>query len=134
MRPAPSTPTSSAWTRTPVPRPPRARRRDRRRRWLQRSAVIGLALLSAIIVLHSILNSNVVRSKLRDRVEAALAARLGGVELGSHSEVDWSLRLSFGPVRISPESGSPVVLQMERGRVRPRWTAPLPRPPEPAPR
>ena len=85
--------------------------------------MIALALLSAIIVLHSILNSNAVRSKLRDRVEAALAARLGGVELGSHSEVDWSLRLSFGPVRISPEPGSPVVLEMERVRVRPRWTA-----------
>src|SRR5215831_17502766 len=123
MRPAPSTPTSSAWTRTPVPRPPRARRRDRRRRWLQRTAVIGLAILSAVIVLHSILNSNAVRSKLRDRVEAALAARLGGVEVGSRSDVDWSMRLSFGPVRISPEPGSPVVLEMERVRVRPRWTA-----------
>src|SRR5689334_20221632 len=123
MRPAPSTPTSSAWTRTPVPRPPRTRRRARRRRWMQRAAVIALALLSAIIALHSILNSSAVRSRLRDRVEAALAARLGGVELGSHSEVDWSLRLSFGPVRISPEPGSPVVLEMERVRVRPRWTA-----------
>jgi len=90
---------------------------------MQRAAVIGLALLSAVIVLHSILNSNAVRSRLRDRVEAALAARLGGVELGSHSEVDWSLRLSFGPVRISPEPGSPVVLEMERVRVRPRWSA-----------
>ena len=90
---------------------------------MQRAAVIGLALLSAIIVLHSILNSNAVRSRLRDRVEAALAARLGGVELGSHSDVDWSLRLSFGPVRISPEPGSPVVLEMERVRVRPRWAA-----------
>src|SRR5678815_5882446 len=124
MRPAPSTPTSSAWTRTPVPRPPRARRRSRRlRRWLQRAAVIGLALLTAITVLHSILNSNAVRTRLRDRVEAALSVRLGGVELGSHSEVDWSLRLSFGPVRISPEPGSPVVLEMERVRVRPRWSA-----------
>jgi penicillin-binding protein 1A len=90
---------------------------------LQRAAVIALALLSAVIVLHSILNSGAVRSRLRDRVEAALSARLGGVELGSHSEVDWSMRLSFGPVRISPEPGSPVVLEMERVRVRPRWTA-----------
>ena len=82
-----------------------------------------LALLSAIAVLHSILNSNAVRSRLRDRVEAALAARLGAVELGSHSDVDWGLRLSFGPVRIAPEPGAPVVLEMERVRVRPRWTA-----------
>src|SRR5215831_2093880 len=123
MRPAPSTPTSSAWTRTPVPRPPRARRRSRRRRWIQRSAVAGLALLTAATLLHSILNSSMVRTRLRDRVEAALAARLGGVELGSRSDVDWGLRLSFGPVRISPEPGSPVVLEMERVRVRPRWTA-----------
>src|SRR5262249_31780770 len=73
--------------------------------------------------LHSSLKANAVRSKLRDRVEAALAERRGGVELGSHSDVDWSMRLSFGPVRISPEPGSPVVLEMERVRVRPRWTA-----------
>src|SRR5262249_7946808 len=73
--------------------------------------------------LHSSLKANAVRSKLRDRVEAALAERRGGVELGSHSDVDWSLRLSFGPVRSSPEPGSPVVLEMERVRVRPRWTA-----------
>ncbi len=84
---------------------------------------MALALLSAITVLHSVLNSTMVRSRLRDRVEAALAARLGGVELGSHSDVDWGLRLSFGPVRISPEPGAPVVLEMERVRVRPRWTA-----------
>ncbi|HEY1905814.1 MAG TPA: biosynthetic peptidoglycan transglycosylase [Myxococcaceae bacterium] len=106
-----------------MPRPPRARRRARRRRWLQRAAVIVLALLSAIAALHSILNSNAVRSRLRDRVEAALAARLGAVEVGSHSDVDWGLRLSFGPVRIAPEPGAPVVLEMERVRVRPRWTA-----------
>src|SRR5262249_59768664 len=118
MRPAPSTPTSSAWTRTPVPRPPRARRR-RRRRWLQRTAVIGLAILSAVIVLHSILNSNAVRSKLRDRVEAALAARLGGVELGSHREADRSLPLSIRPVRISPAPASPRVLQVQRVRAPP---------------
>ena len=80
-------------------------------------------MVSAITILHSVLNSSMVRMRLRDRVEAALAAKLGGVELGSHSEVDWSLRLSFGPVRIAPEPGSPVVLEMERVRVRPRWTA-----------
>jgi len=90
---------------------------------MQRTAVVVLALLSAVTVLHSVLNSSMVRSRLRDRVEAALAARLGGVELGSHSEVDWGMRLSFGPLRISPEPGAPVVLEMERVRVRPRWTA-----------
>jgi len=105
-----------------VPRPPRARR-ARRKRWVQRAAVLAVAVVSAVTALHSVLNSAMVRTRLRDRVEAALAARLGGVELGSHSEVDWSLRLSFGPVRISPEPGAPVVLEMERVRVRPRWTA-----------
>jgi hypothetical protein len=103
-----------------VPRPPRARRRARRRRWLQRTAVIALALLSAITVLHSVLNSTAVRSRLRDRVEAALAARLGSVELGSHSDVDWSLlrkrvadvkRLIAGPLgSIAPADGSGWVL------------------------
>ena len=106
-----------------MPRPPRTRRRARRRRWIQRTAVVGLALLSAITLLHSVLNSTAVRVRLRDKVEAALAARLGGVELGSHSDVDWGLRLSFGPVRIAPEPGAPVVLEMERVRVRPRWAA-----------
>ena len=104
-----------------MPRP--RRRRRRRRRWLQRAAVIALSLLTAVTVLHSVLNSTTVRLKLRDRVESALAARLGGVELGSHSAVDWSLRLTFGPVRIAPEPGAPVVLEVERVRVRPRWTA-----------
>src|SRR5678815_5346378 len=89
MRPAPSTPTSSAWTRTPVPRPPRARRRSRRlRRWLQRAAVIGLALLTAITVLHSILNSTAVRSRLRDRVEAALDAAEPRGELEVSGRID----------------------------------------------
>ena len=85
--------------------------------------MIALALVTAVTVLHSVLNSSMVRTRLRDRVEAALAARLGGVELGSHSDVDWGLHLSFGPVRISPEPGAPVVLEMERVRVRPRWAA-----------
>src|SRR5262249_3074789 len=123
MRSAPSTPTSSAWTRTPVPRPPRSRRRRRRLRWLQRVAVVILALFTGVTALHSILNSATVRGQLRDKVEAALAARLGSVELGSYTGVDWGLRLSFGPVRIAPEAGAPVVLEMERVRVRPRWTA-----------
>ncbi|MGZ6098583.1 MAG: transglycosylase domain-containing protein [Myxococcaceae bacterium] len=105
-----------------MPRPPRARRR-RRRRWIQRAVVLSVVVVTAITALHSVLNSTMVRTRLRDRVEAALAARLGGVELGSHSEVEWSMRLSFGPVRISPEPGSPVVMEMERVRVRPRWTA-----------
>ncbi len=90
---------------------------------MQRVAVIALAVLTAFAVLHSVLNSSMVRSRLRDRVEAALAARLGTVELGSHTDVDWGLHLSFGPVRIAPEPGSPVVLEMERVRVRPRLTA-----------
>ena len=85
--------------------------------------MLALVVVTAITALHQILNSAMVRTRLRDRVEAALAARLGSVELGSHSDVDWSLRLSFGPVRISPEPGSPVVMEMERVRVRPRWTA-----------
>ena len=108
-----------------MPRPPSARRARRRRwrRWRQRAAIVALGLVGAVTVLHSVLNSSMVRMRLRDKVEAALAARLGGVELGSHSDVDWGLRLSFGPVRISPEPGAPVVLEMERVRVRPRWAS-----------
>lgn len=90
---------------------------------MQRAGVAALALLTAITALHSILNSTAIRTQLREKVEAALAARLGTVELGSYTGVDWGLRLSFGPVRISPEPGAPVVLEMERVRVRPRWTA-----------
>ena len=85
--------------------------------------MVILALFTGVTALHSILNSATVRGQLRDKVEAALAARLGSVELGSYTGVDWGMRLSFGPVRIAPEAGAPVVLEMERVRVRPRWTA-----------
>jgi hypothetical protein len=85
--------------------------------------VAVLASLALVTVLHSILNSSAVRTRLRDRVEAALAQRLGSAELGSHTAVDWGLRLTFGPLRISPEPGAPVVLEVERVRVRPRWTS-----------
>jgi Transglycosylase len=90
---------------------------------LQRAAVIALSALSAVTVLHSVLNSAMVRTRLREKVETTLAARLGGVELGSYTGVDWGLRLTFGPLRVSPEPGSPVVVEMERVRIRPRWTA-----------
>ena len=85
--------------------------------------MVVLGLFTAVTALHSILNSAAMRGQLREKVEAALAARLGSVELGSYTGVDWGLRLSFGPVRIAPEAGAPVVLEMERVRVRPRWTA-----------
>ena len=85
--------------------------------------MVVLGLFTTVTALHSILNSAAMRGQLREKVEAALAARLGSVELGSYTGVDWGLRLSFGPVRIAPEAGAPVVLEMERVRVRPRWTA-----------
>jgi len=103
-----------------APRPPRVRVPPR---WIQRVGLAVLASVAVVTSLHSILNSSAVRTRLRDKVEAALAQRLGSVELGSHTGVDWGLHLTFGPLRVSPEPGAPVVLEVERVRVRPRWTA-----------
>src|SRR5512132_520119 len=107
MPPATPSRLGSAWARTPVPRPPhvRAPRPPRVRvppRWIQRVGLAVLASVAVVTSLHSILNSSAVRTRLRDKVEAALAQRLGSVELGSHTGVDWGLHLTFGPLRVSP--------------------------------
>ncbi len=72
---------------------------------------------------HLVLNSDWVRARLQAKVESALSARLGEVELGSGTGVDWSLHVAFGPVRIAPVPGQGVVLEVERVRVRPAWGA-----------
>jgi penicillin-binding protein 1A len=82
-----------------------------------------LAVLGLVAGLHLALNSSWARERLQAKVAAALSERLGEVELGSSTGVDWSLRLGFGPVRIAPAAGEGVVLEVERVRVRPRWTA-----------
>jgi len=83
----------------------------------------ALLALVAVLGAHLILNSAWVRERLQAKVESALSARLGEVELGSGTFVDWSLHVAFGPVRIAPVPGQGVVLEVERVRVRPAWTA-----------
>ena len=130
MRPALKIPSS-----TPAPRPPdlpppssssvrrRARRKRRRERRIRRAVLVALALLAVVLGSHAVLNSAWVRERLQAKVESALSARLGEVELGSGTFVDWSLHVAFGPVRIAPVPGQGVVLEVERVRVRPAWSA-----------
>lgn len=82
-----------------------------------------LAVLAVVGGLHLALNSGWVRERLQAKVEKALSERLGEVQLGSGTGVDWSLHVAFGPVRIAPVPGQGVVLEVERVRVRPEWTA-----------
>jgi len=101
----------------------RARRKRRRQRRIRRLAYGGIGLLTVVGGLHIALNSGFVREKLQARVESTLSERLGEVQVGSGTGVDWSLHVTFGPVRIAPEPGQGVVLEVERVRVRPQWAA-----------
>src|SRR5450432_3929111 len=101
----------------------RARRKRRRQRRIRRLAYGGIGLLTVVGGLHIALNSGFVREKLQARVESTLSERLGEVQVGSGTGVDWSLHVTFGPVRIAPEPGQGVVLEVERVRVRPEWAA-----------
>jgi len=100
-----------------------ARRRRRRQRRIRRVALGVLGAVGLVTGVHLGLNSSFVRGRLQAKVEAALSERLGEVELGSGTFVDWSLHVAFGPVRIAPVPDQGVVLEVERVRVRPSWTA-----------
>jgi penicillin-binding protein 1A len=100
-----------------------ARRKRRRQRRIRRLAFGGVGLLVMVAALHLALNSGFVRERLQAKVESALSERLGEVQVGSGTFVDWSLHVAFGPVRIAPVPGQGVVLEVERVRVRPQWTA-----------
>jgi penicillin-binding protein 1A len=100
-----------------------ARRKRRRQRRIRRVAIGLGAVLAVVASLHIALNSGFVRERLQAKVERALSERLGEVEVGSGTGVDWSLHVAFGPVRIAPVPGRGVVLEVERVRVRPAWTA-----------
>ncbi|MGO9829596.1 MAG: transglycosylase domain-containing protein [Myxococcaceae bacterium] len=131
MRPALKFPsTTPAPKPTAQPQPPssssvrrRARRKRRRERRLRRAALAALAVLVLVLGSHLALNSAWARERLQAKVESALSARLGEVELGSGTGVDWSFHVAFGPVRIAPVPGQGVVLEVERVRVRPAWSA-----------
>jgi penicillin-binding protein 1A len=101
----------------------RARRRRRRRRLIRRIALGLLGAVGLVVGLHLTLNSDFVRTRLQAKVASALSDRMGEVELGSGTYVDWSLHVAFGPVRIAPVPDQGVVLEVERVRVRPSWTA-----------
>src|SRR5208283_4756573 len=90
-----------------------ARRKRRRARRIRRALLAALAVLLLVAGSHLVLNSDWVRARLQAKVESALSARLGEVELGSGTGVDWSLHVAFGPVRIAPVPGQGVVLEVE---------------------
>ncbi|MGO8971590.1 MAG: transglycosylase domain-containing protein [Myxococcaceae bacterium] len=132
MRPALKFPTNAPAPKPPTaaPQPPssssvrrRARRKRRRERRLRRAALAALLAVVLVLGSHLALNSAWVRERLQAKVESALSARLGEVELGSGTGVDWTFRVAFGPVRIAPVPGQGVVLEVERVRVRPAWSA-----------
>ncbi len=131
MRPARNFPTNAPPAGHPPAAPPRspssvrrrARRKRRRQRRIRRLGLAVLAVLALAGSLHLALNSGWVRERLQAKVERALSERLGEVEVGSGTGVDWSLHVAFGPVRIAPVPGQGVVLEVERVRVRPQWTA-----------
>jgi penicillin-binding protein 1A len=101
----------------------RARRKRRRQRRIRRLSLGVLGVVTLLGGLHLALNSSWVRERLQAKVESALSERLGEVQVGSGTFVDWSLHVAFGPVRIAPVPGQGVVLEVERVRVRPQWTA-----------
>jgi hypothetical protein len=60
-----------------------------------------------------------LRERARERIQAALAARLGPVDLGPDVRIDGLFRVSFGPVSTRPSrAGGEPVLRVERVRVR----------------
>jgi penicillin-binding protein 1A len=100
-----------------------ARRKRRRERRIRRLSLLAGGVLVAVGGLHLGLNSSWVRQRLQAKVETVLSERLGEVQVGSGTGVDWLLHVTFGPVRIAPGAGQGVVLEVERVRVRPQWTA-----------
>ncbi len=100
-----------------------ARRKRRRARRIRNAALLVLGGVALVGGLHLVLNSAFVRERLQAKVEKVLSERLGEVQVGSGTGVDWSFHVTFGPVRIAPVPGQGVVLEVERVRVRPLWAA-----------
>jgi penicillin-binding protein 1A len=101
----------------------------RPRRRLARAAALGtaagaLALALAYGVAQLALRQASVEAALRARVQAALEARLGEVELGREVRVDPFFRVHFGPVVVpGSRPGDPPLLRVEAVRVRPDLAA-----------
>ncbi len=82
----------------------------------------ALLAAAAIAVLYGAaqvaLSTAPVRAELRDRIHAALAPRVGDVDIGD-ARVDALFRVSFGPVALPLRPGGEPVARIERVRVRP---------------
>jgi hypothetical protein len=92
---------------------------------LRRGGAAALALLVlAWAALLFALSRPAVEERLRERVRAALAARLGPVEIDGAMRLGLLLRVDFGPLRVpAPEPGLEPPLVIQRVRVRPRLGA-----------
>ncbi|HVO19200.1 MAG TPA: biosynthetic peptidoglycan transglycosylase [Anaeromyxobacter sp.] len=86
------------------------------------AAAAGLALAYGLVLFT--LRLAPVEAALRSRIEAALDARLGKVQLGPDVRVDPLFRVRFGPVVVPGErTGDPPLLQVEAVRARPDLVA-----------
>jgi monofunctional biosynthetic peptidoglycan transglycosylase len=93
-------------------------------RWRLPLLALGLLLLGAV-GLRLYVNSNAMRSLLREKVEGQLQERLGEGSVGETFYVDWFGRLTFGPLVIpspDPADTAPVV-KVGAIVVRAKWSS-----------
>jgi hypothetical protein len=86
---------------------------------MRRPALIAASAAVALYgAAQAALSAPAVRARLRDRIHAALAPRLGDVEIRD-AKVDPLFRVSFGPVALPLRRGGAPAAHVERVRVRP---------------
>jgi hypothetical protein len=83
-------------------------------------AVLGVAYGAALVLL----TRAPAKAMLRARIEAALRARLGDLQLGDEVRIDPLFRVTVGPLSVpGPRRGDPPLLVVERIAFRPRFGA-----------
>ncbi len=97
------------------------------KRWSPRLRAIAAAAGAAAVLYASALglaSRPGIQARLRERISAALRARVGEVSIGERVSVDALLRFSFGPVVVPPaRRGAEPVLRIDLVRVRPSLSA-----------
>jgi hypothetical protein len=102
-------------------------RSGRWQRWPPRARAVAAVVAAAAILYASALalaSRPGIQARLRNRIAAALRARVGEVSIGERVGVDALLRVSFGPVVVPPaRDGAEPVLRIDSVRVRPALAA-----------